>query len=112
MSEMDEPLVWESTTPAYIRWITDSRYRKFRPAYQKWYRPICPKCGPNPLSKEDDMTFSEEYPHLSDMLKWIGRCMIGIAASLIAVAIVREMGSGQFAQGWIGCMVFMLVGKP
>lgn len=42
-----EPLRWESTTPAYTRWITDSRYHKL-PAYaRRWYRPICPNCGPS-----------------------------------------------------------------
>lgn len=40
-----EPLVWESTTSAYIKFITDSRYRKFAPAVQKWYRPVCQKCA-------------------------------------------------------------------
>jgi hypothetical protein len=40
-----EPLVWESTTPVYTKFITDSRYRKLRPAYQKWYRPVCQKCA-------------------------------------------------------------------
>jgi hypothetical protein len=40
-----EPLVWESTTPAYVRFITDSRYRKFSPAAQRWYRPVCQKCA-------------------------------------------------------------------
>ena len=32
---------WESTTPAYTKYITVSKYRKLRPSYQKWYRPIC-----------------------------------------------------------------------
>ena len=41
-----EPFAWESTTPIYTRFITDARYQKLRPAYQKWYRPICNKCAP------------------------------------------------------------------
>lgn len=40
-----EPLVWEATTPAYTRFITDSKYQKLRPAYRKWYRPVCQKCA-------------------------------------------------------------------
>jgi hypothetical protein len=47
---MDEPLVWESTTPCYIKWVTDSRYRRFSRAVQKWYRPICQKCSQEPPS--------------------------------------------------------------
>jgi hypothetical protein len=43
--ELAEPLTWESTTPAYTRWITDSRYRKLRPYARKWYRPACPRCA-------------------------------------------------------------------
>jgi hypothetical protein len=40
------PAYWESTTPYYTRWITDSKYQKIWPECRKWYRPICPKCGP------------------------------------------------------------------
>lgn len=39
-----EPLVWESMTPVYIKYITDSRYQKLHPGFQKWYKPICEKC--------------------------------------------------------------------
>jgi hypothetical protein len=49
---MSEPLVWESTTPYYTRWITDSRYRKLRPNYRRWYRPTCQRCAPPPPSEE------------------------------------------------------------
>lgn len=38
---MSDELRWQSTTPYYTRFITDSRYRKLRPSYQRWYRPIC-----------------------------------------------------------------------
>lgn len=41
--EQAEPLTWESTTSAYIKFITDSRYNKFAPAVQKYYKPICTK---------------------------------------------------------------------
>jgi hypothetical protein len=42
----DEPIAWESTTPAYFKFITDSRYRKFSPAVRKWYRPYrCSTCA-------------------------------------------------------------------
>ncbi len=43
---MSESLVWESMTPAYTRWISDRKYNLLRPYAQKWYRPICPNCGP------------------------------------------------------------------
>jgi hypothetical protein len=42
--ELAEPLVWESTTPAYIRFVSDRRYRAFSSAVRKWYRPACPVC--------------------------------------------------------------------
>lgn len=35
--EVKEPLAWKSTTPAYTPYVTDSRYRKFSKAVQKWY---------------------------------------------------------------------------
>lgn len=38
--EVKEPLAWKSTTPAYTPYVTDSRYRKFSPAVQKWYVPL------------------------------------------------------------------------
>jgi len=38
-------LAWESTTPAYTRFITQAKYDKMRPSFQKWYRPICQKCA-------------------------------------------------------------------
>lgn len=34
-------IAWESTTPVYIKFITDERYQKLRPGYQKWYKPYC-----------------------------------------------------------------------
>jgi hypothetical protein len=46
MPEAGEAYAWESMTLGYTRWITDSRYRRLRPNYQRWYRPICPNCGP------------------------------------------------------------------
>lgn len=38
--EVKEPLAWKSTTPVYTPYVTDSRYRKFSPAVQKWYAPL------------------------------------------------------------------------
>lgn len=35
-----EPLAWKSTTPVYTPYVTDSRYRKFSAAVQKWYVPL------------------------------------------------------------------------
>ncbi|MNQ83388.1 hypothetical protein D3C85_984660 [compost metagenome] len=41
-----DAIAWESTTPAYIKFITDCRYRKFSPAVRKWYRPYrCSTCA-------------------------------------------------------------------
>ena len=33
------PTGYESTTPAYIRWVSPERYAQFKPEVQKWYRP-------------------------------------------------------------------------
>jgi hypothetical protein len=50
---VNEPLVWESTTPAYIRFVSARRYQAFRPYARKWYRPICPNCGPHAASCDE-----------------------------------------------------------
>jgi hypothetical protein len=57
-----ELLAWESTTPCFIRYVTDSQYRKFSPAVQRWYRPICQKCGP---SHDQGCTRAARIPTLS-----------------------------------------------
>lgn len=41
-----KPIAWESTTPVYVKFITDERYQKLRPGYQKWYKPYrCSQCA-------------------------------------------------------------------
>ena len=41
-----EPFAWESTTPAYNKFITQSRYEKFSPEMQRWYKPfMCSSCA-------------------------------------------------------------------
>lgn len=41
-----EPIAWESTTLGYIRFVTDSRYRKFSPKVRSWYKPYrCSNCA-------------------------------------------------------------------
>lgn len=41
-----EPIAWECTTPVLFKYVTDSKYRKFRPAVRKWYRPYrCASCA-------------------------------------------------------------------
>lgn len=43
--DRDEPIAWESTTLAYTKHITDSKYRKFSSAVRRWYRPYrCAAC--------------------------------------------------------------------
>lgn len=40
-------VAWESTTTAYIKYITDERYRKLMPAARGWYKPYrCSSCTP------------------------------------------------------------------
>ena len=39
-------IAWESTALPYIKFITDERYQKLRPGYQKWYKPYrCSNCA-------------------------------------------------------------------
>lgn len=41
-----KPIAWESTTPVYVKFITDERYKRLRPGYQKWYKPYrCSQCA-------------------------------------------------------------------
>ncbi|WP_063584279.1 hypothetical protein [Achromobacter ruhlandii] len=41
-----EPIAWECTTPVFFKYVTDSKYRKFRPGVRKWYRPYrCASCA-------------------------------------------------------------------
>lgn len=41
-----EVISWESTTPCYIKYITDSHYRKFSPRVRSWYKPYrCTSCA-------------------------------------------------------------------
>ncbi|KVO11735.1 hypothetical protein WJ73_19495 [Burkholderia ubonensis] len=51
----DQPIAWEATTPAYIKYITDERYQKFSPAVRKWYKPYrCSSCQPEPRGEAMD----------------------------------------------------------
>lgn len=44
--EAQEPFAWESTTPGYIKYITQARYEKFSPAVRRWYKPYrCSGCA-------------------------------------------------------------------
>lgn len=44
--EVQEPVTWESTTPGYIKYITQARYEKFSPAVRRWYKPYrCSGCS-------------------------------------------------------------------
>lgn len=36
----EERMAWEATTPCYVRFVSDARYRKFSPEVQCWYKPI------------------------------------------------------------------------
>ena len=44
--EAQEPVAWESTTPGYIKYITQARYEEFSPAVRRWYKPYrCSGCA-------------------------------------------------------------------
>lgn len=41
-----KPIAWESTTPVYVKFITDERYQRLRPGYKRWYKPYrCSQCA-------------------------------------------------------------------
>src|SRR6201996_2449825 len=43
--EGGEPIAWESTTPAYFKYITQSKYEKISNAAKQWYKPYrCSDC--------------------------------------------------------------------
>lgn len=47
--DLSEPMAWESTTPGYIKYVTDSRYQKFSDETKRWYKPYrCSECSPAP----------------------------------------------------------------
>jgi hypothetical protein len=51
-----EPIAWESTTPVYIKYVTDSRYQKFHPLVKKWYKPYrCSSCIAPPAAQRDSI---------------------------------------------------------
>ncbi|BEV15093.1 hypothetical protein HBDW_18810 [Herbaspirillum sp. DW155] len=41
-----EPIAWESTTPAYAKYITDARYQQLHPGFKPWFKPYrCSQCS-------------------------------------------------------------------
>lgn len=43
---INEPIAWESTTIAFTKYVTDSRYQKFSREVQQWYKPYqCSACA-------------------------------------------------------------------
>ena len=41
-----ESIAWEATTPCYVKYISDERYRKFSPEVRRWYKPYrCSSCA-------------------------------------------------------------------
>lgn len=40
-----KPVAWESSTPAYTRYITEQKYQALRPEARRWYKPYkCANC--------------------------------------------------------------------
>ncbi|KWR88794.1 hypothetical protein [Cupriavidus sp. IDO] len=54
-----EVYAWESTTAAYMKYVTDERYHKFSAAVQKWYQPIRCMTGPV-MPSELDLALTEQ----------------------------------------------------
>lgn len=47
VSEPQEAIAWEATTPGYIKYVTDKQYRSYSEAAKRWYKPYkCSSCHP------------------------------------------------------------------
>lgn len=52
--DASEPLRWEFAGPGGLkRFLTQKQYDTQTPGTQKWYRPICDKCGPSGVAPSD-----------------------------------------------------------
>jgi hypothetical protein len=41
-------IAWESTTPCYVKYVTEERYQKFSDKAKRWYKPYrCSACSPS-----------------------------------------------------------------
>jgi hypothetical protein len=73
--ESGEPVAWESTTPVYHRFITDTRYQALRPETRKWYKPyLCPHCvAPQQPTQSADQADAptEGYAFKCDGKLWV-----------------------------------------
>lgn len=58
-----EPIAWESTTPAYAKYITDARYKELHPGFKPWFKPYrCSQCsGPAAAAFPDALTPELSY---------------------------------------------------
>jgi prolyl-tRNA synthetase len=43
--EQKEPMAWKAKTDVYVKYITDTKYRKLSKTVQRWYEPICNNCN-------------------------------------------------------------------
>jgi hypothetical protein len=95
-----EPFLWESTTICYTKYITDSRYKRLRPSYQKWYRPICQKCSAVPVEDGEDV-LSIQIDNIRKAIEDYYRALNarqhgGVAMDRAFRAIECEMGMGWY----------------
>jgi hypothetical protein len=44
-------IVWEATTPCYIKYVTHDRYTKFSVEVRKWYKPYRCSCCADRLNQ-------------------------------------------------------------
>lgn len=67
--EAKEPMTWESTTEAYIKYVSQSRYEKFSPQVQRWYKPIPTAAG------------TSQQPFQERVLPWLHACFGEVIAA-------------------------------
>lgn len=70
-----EPVAWVSKTIAYSKYISDARYRKLRPAAQRWYEPYkCASCAAHVAAQEQTDHDEDAY-----VIASMGRLLAEIA---------------------------------
>lgn len=68
----DGPYAWRCTGGGLVRFMSDAKYRRQHPGVQRWYVPICSRCGrPSEASQRallqqalEALEFSRRYPGL------------------------------------------------
>jgi hypothetical protein len=66
IKQAQEPVAWEATTPAYIKYVTDKQYRLFSDAARRHYKPYkCSSCAaPKQAEQAQEPAPEDAHPHI------------------------------------------------